>query len=91
MDLEQLINHVCNVAFCHKHNLSRIRNCLSLNDTETLVHAFITTKLDNCKSLLVRLPQYLIDNLQCVHNAARHLVSSTYKYDRITPVLMDLH
>ena len=92
MDLEQHINHICKVAFCHIRNLSRIRNCLSLKDTETLVHAFITTKLDNCNSLLAELPQTLIDKLQRVNNAAGRLVSLTCKYDKIiTPVLMDLH
>ena len=80
MDLEQHINHICKVAFCHRRNLSRIRNCLSLKDTETLVHAFITTKLDNSNSLLAELPQTLIDKLQRVYNAAGRLVSLTCKY-----------
>ena len=91
MDLKQHVNHICKVAFCHIRNLSRSRNCLSLKDTETLFHAFITTKLDNCNSLLAGLPQYLIDKLQRVHNAAGRVVFRTRKYDRITPVLMDLH
>ena len=69
MDLEQHIDHICKMAFCHIRSLSRIRNCLSLKDMETLVHVFITTKLDNCNSLLAGLPQYLIDKLQHVHNA----------------------
>ena len=91
MDLEQHINHICKVAFCHIRNLSRIRNCLSLKDTETLVHAFITTKLDNCNSLLAELPQTLIDKLQRVHNAAGRLVSLTCKYDKIiTPVWISI-
>ena len=91
MDLKQHVNHICKVAFCHIRNLSRSRNCLSLKDTETLFHAFITTKLDNCNSLLAGLPQYLINKLQRVHNAAGRVVSRTRKYDRITPVSMDLH
>ena len=91
MDLKKHVNHICKVAFCLIRNLSRIRNCLSLKDMETLVHVFITTKLDNCNSLLAGLPQCLIDKLQRVHSAAGRVVFRTRKYDRITPVLMDLH
>lgn len=49
----------------------------SQEDTETLVHAFITSKLDNRNSLLGELPQYLLDKVQRVQNAAVRLVSCT--------------
>ena len=51
-------------------NIAKIRNCLSQIDTETLVHAFISMKLDNCNSLLYGLPEHLIDRLQHVQNSA---------------------
>ena len=69
----------------------RLGSCLTQKDTETLVHAFITSKLDNCNSLLVGLPQYSLEKLPRVHNATARLVSRTLQYDRITPVLIDLH
>ena len=59
--------------------------------TETLVHAFVASKLDNCNSLLAELPQYLLDKVQRVQNAAARLISCTCKYDRITPGLKELH
>ena len=49
------------------------------------------SKLDNCNSLLAELPQYLLDKVQRVQNAAARLVSCTRKYDRITPVRKELH
>ena len=52
---------------------------------------FVTSKLDNCNSLLAGLPQYLLDKVQRVQNAAARLVSCTRKYDRISPVLKELH
>ena len=64
---------------------------LTQKDTATLVHAFVTSKLDNCNLLLAELPQYLLDKVQRVQNAAVRLVSRTRKYDRITPVLRELH
>ena len=42
-------------------------------------------------SLLAELPQYLLDKVQQVQNAAARLVSCTRKYDQITPVLKELH
>ena len=91
MNREHQVQNICKVAFFHTRNLSKIRKCLTQKDTETLVHAFVTSKLDNCNSLLAELPQYLLDKVQWVQNAAARLVSCTRKYDRITPVLKELH
>ena len=85
------VQNICKVAFFHIRNLSKIRKCPTQKDTETLVHAFVTSKLDNCNSLLAELPQYLLDRVQWVQNAAARFFSCTRKYDRITPVLRELH
>ena len=83
---------ICKVAFFHVRNLLKIRKSLTQKDTKTLVvHAFVSSKLDNCNSLLAELPQYLLDKVQRVQNAVACLVSCTRKYDRITPVLKELH
>ena len=47
-----------------------MKDCLSLADTEKLVHVLITSKLDNANSLLYGLPKFLIDRLQNAPNAA---------------------
>ena len=91
MNHEHQVQYICKVAFFHIRNLAKIRKCLTQKDTETLVHAFVTSKLDNFNSLLAELPQYLLDKVQRVQNAAARLVSCTRKYDRITPVLKELH
>ena len=46
------IKSVCKSAFYHLRNISCIRKLLSIKTTETLVHAFVTSKLDHCNSLL---------------------------------------
>ena len=91
MNLEQHVKNVCKSAFYHIHNIAKIRDSLTQDDTETLIHAFITCKLDYCNSLLYGLPQYLIDRLQRVQNSAARLVTRTRKYEHITPILRDLH
>ena len=91
MNHEHQVQNICKAAFFHIRNLSKIRKCLTQKDTETLVHGFVTSKLENCNSLLAELPQYLLDKVQRIQNAAARLVSCSRKYDRITPVLKELH
>ena len=55
-----------------------------------VVHAFVTSKLDYCNSLLYGLPKFLIATLQSVQNSAARLVCMTRKFDHITPTLIDL-
>ena len=89
MSLEKHVTSTCKACFFHLRNISRIRDCLSLADTEKLVHAFITSKVDSANSLLYGLPKFLIDRLQNVQNFAARGV--TKKYDHIKPVLRQLH
>ena len=84
-------NSVCKSAFYHIRNISRIRKLLSTKTTETLVHAFITSKLDHCNSLLYNIPKYVIKKLQSVQIAAARLITGSRKYDHITPIFPHLH
>ena len=75
-------------AFYHLRNIAKIRNCLSQDNAETLVHAFISSKLDFCNALLYGcLPQSVIDRLQYVQNCTAQLVTRTRSSEHITPVL----
>ena len=58
------INKACNAAFYHLHNLRRIKKYLSRDSLITLVHAFITSRLDYCNGLLFDLPNVQIAKLQ---------------------------
>lgn len=82
---------ICRTGFYHLRNIAIIRKFLSYKHCEILIHAFVTTRLDYCNSLLSGLPQYLIEKLQYVQNSAARLLTQTRKYEHITPVLMDLH
>ena len=52
MNLEKHVMNTCKTAFYHLLNIARIWNCLSLDEAEILVHAFISSKLDFCNALL---------------------------------------
>ena len=91
MTLVNQITSICKSCFFHIRNIWRIRKHISMEVCETLVHAFISSKLDFCNSLLYGIPNYQIQKLQRVQNAAARLVSCCHKYDHITPVLRHLH
>ena len=52
ISLEKHVAYICKSSFYHLHNMAKIRNCPSKSDTEILIHAFISSKLDSCNSLL---------------------------------------
>ena len=56
-----------------------------------LVNAFVTSRLDNCNSLLNGLPCSLLHKLQLVQNYAAHLIVGGCKYDHITPLFREFH
>ena len=63
--------------------IRRIKNYLSRENLLTLVHAFITSRLDNCNSLLYGVPKDQISKLQRVQNAAARLVMDVGKLSLI--------
>ena len=86
------ISKQCASAFYHLHNISRIRRFLSTDTTKTLVHAFVTSCVDYCNSLLYGLPaSHLNSWVQHVLNAAARLVCQAPRYCRITLLLYELH
>ena len=91
VNLEKHVMNTCKTAFYHLRNIAKIRNCLSQDNAETLVHAFISSKLDFCNALLYGLPQSVIDRLRYVQNCAARLVTRTRSSEHITPVLRSLH
>ena len=91
LKMDAHITKACQTAYFHLHNIRRIRKFLSQEATCTIVHAFITSQIDYCNSLMNGLPGSLIKKLQRVQNTAARLVLDLRKYDRITPALVTLH
>jgi hypothetical protein len=91
LQLKKHVNNICRAATMSIRKIGQIRPYLDQCATERLVHAFITSRLDSCNSLLFGLPDNQICKLQRVQNMAARLVSLTKKHDHISPVLDSLH
>ena len=55
------------------------------------MHAFVTSRVVYCNSLLYGLPAVQIKKVQRVLNAAARLVSHAPRYCHVTPFLRELH
>ena len=91
LSFNQHISQTSRIAFFHLRNIKRIRHILSKQDSEKLIHAFITSRLDYCNSLLSGCPSRSLRTLQLVQNAAARVLTGTRRRDHITPVLASLH
>ena len=91
MAMDIHIGNICNKAFKGLYNIRQIRKFLSAEATKILIHAFVTSHLDYCNSLLSGLPKYQPDRLQKVLNAAARVVCIVPKFNHISPYLKDLH
>jgi len=82
---------VCRSGFFQLRQLRSIRQSLMPAAIKTLVHAFISSRLDYCNQLFVGVSGRLLYKLQSLQNAAARLVTGARKFDRITPVMRELH
>ncbi|KAL9951157.1 hypothetical protein ACROYT_G043774 [Oculina patagonica] len=85
------VSNLCKSASFALKRIGNIRQYLDQPSTEKLVHAFVSSKLDYCNSLLYGLPDKEISKIQRVQNSAARLITRTRRADRITPILRELH
>ncbi len=63
----------------------KLNRILSFEDMETVIHAFISSRLDYCNSLYLGLSKNLLSRLQLVQNAAARKLTGTRKWSSISP------
>ena len=85
------VTKTCSASFFHLHIIRRIRKYLSPVATETLIHAFVTSRIDYCNSVMYGLPAHQLAKIQRVQNAAARLILNESKFRHMTPLLKQLH
>ncbi|KAF7247022.1 putative RNA-directed DNA polymerase from transposon BS [Varanus komodoensis] len=91
LSLEAQVTAVARSAFLQLRLIHQLRPYLEDNCLATVTHALVTSRLDFCNALYVRLPLKTVRILQMVQNRAARLRMGTGHYSHITPVLYQLH
>ena len=80
----------CGSEFFYLYNIRHIRKYLTSECTEKLIHAFITSSLDYCNSLLYGVPDHHMQNSNVSWMPVRDW-SSVHLNTHITSLLQQLH
>ena len=91
LTMEPQVNKILKSCYFQIRSLSKIRKYLTEDSAKSLVHAFVTSRLDGMNSLLYKVPEYLTNRLQLIQNNAARLILKQNKSCHITPHLKDMH
>ena len=81
--------HVSNVSatcFYHLRQLRHIRRSLTSESATTLVHAFVTSRVDYCNVVFAGAPKIITNKLQRVLNSAARVVIGNLVHGSSTTV-----
>ena len=90
LSMSQHMSNMCKATYVQIRHMGSIWHLLTTQATQTL-YALALSRLGYCNSLLSGCPQYSLDKLQKVQNAAARLVCKAKESDRIHPVLEAVH
>jgi hypothetical protein len=91
LNMANHVSSVCHSCYFQLRQLRQVRGSLTTDALRTLTHAFISSRLDYCNSLLSGIADGLLRQLQSVQNAAARLLTATRNFDQNQLVLRDLH
>ena len=91
LSMSDHISAISRGAWFHLNQISKIRSYLDESSTKTLIHSFVSSRLDSFNSLLHGVPKYELAKLQRIQNAAARLITGLKKHDHVTPTLIHLH
>ena len=91
MDMQAQVSQIMRSCYAHIRAISQVRKYLTTDAAEKIVHAFVTSRLDNNNSLLHGIPDYLLNKLQLIQNNCARLIAQKRKSDHITSTLINLH
>ena len=90
MTMAKFVNQKVSSASYYLRSISKIRKVLTTAATKSLIHAYVTSRLDYCNCLLLGINKSLLKKLQNVQNTAARIITSD-KEKSIATVLHDLH
>ena len=85
------VQNVCKGCFSPLRDFRNIRQFLTQDAAVSVANAFVSSRLDYCNSLFSSLSKVNLHRLQSIQNRASRIVTNSFKYTWITPVLRKLH
>ena len=82
LSLDKHVVNVCATCFYWLRQLRRVRRSLNAESAATLVHAFVTSRVDYYNAILDGASKSTTDKLQRVMDASARVVSDMRKYHR---------
>ena len=89
LDFDHHVSKIVSSSMYHLKNIAKLKRYLSQSDTEKLVHALISSKLDYCNAVLFGVKSSSIAKLQTVQNKAAMLVLGLRAHASVTDVLLN--
>nr|XP_054596020.1 uncharacterized protein LOC129163078 [Nothobranchius furzeri] len=91
LTLDSHVSSLVRSSFLHLTNIAKLSPILSRSELETVIHTFISSRLDYCNSLFTCLSRTSLNRLQVVQNTCARLLTKSSKHTHITPLLLQLH
>lgn len=91
LKFDKQIISVVRSSFYQLRSIAKLKAFLTVKDLETVIHAFISSRLDYCNSLYLGVAKSSLFRPQMVQNAAARLLTGTRKREHILPFLALLH
>uniref|UniRef100_A0A8C6PUP5 Reverse transcriptase domain-containing protein n=1 Tax=Nothobranchius furzeri TaxID=105023 RepID=A0A8C6PUP5_NOTFU len=91
LSMSSQVNATVKSYFFQLRRITRLKSILKRPDIESVIHAFITSRLDYANSVLIGINASALSKLQKVQNATARFLTNTDRRMHITPILADLH
>uniref|UniRef100_A0A8C6NSL6 Reverse transcriptase domain-containing protein n=1 Tax=Nothobranchius furzeri TaxID=105023 RepID=A0A8C6NSL6_NOTFU len=91
LSMSSQVNATVKSCFFQLRRITRLKLILKRPDLESVIHAFITSRLDYANSVLIGFNASALSKLQKVQNAAARFLTNTNRRMHITPILADVH
>ncbi len=91
LSMKSHVSALCRRAYHELHGINCLRGSLNKEAAAAAVHAFVTSRIDNCNALLYGIPDCTLMKVQKVQNAAARTLTGGRKTQHIKPVLKSLH
>ena len=85
------VSNICKSCFYHIRDLHRSRRHIPLSATKTISNALISSRLDDCNSLLNNIAKQDLSKFQRVQNCHARVVLRAPRFSPSLPLLKQLH